>query len=310
MKILPSIVRVKKIEAPQLQTHFSETELEKAAQLILEMEGVVIPLILLRTEPESESYRIIDGHFEYYAALKAMEIDSRKGSKINAYIIESEEEKAAYEQQIEMFRQRKSIQSQTPLLPSPPEPVSPVSIEPIELNEAVPVDRLAVIEKTVMELASVKDTALHDAVAMMKTFIGDQMDHFGNQIRQTFDSQIKALSDQMKDLQASLETQKSVTIPTPPVEPQVKEEKPTPPSVIPEQKFLKELNEPLTPELTLKLKGALEMVGLKNKIEEVINRIKSERQKWPFQNIADMRKRVRGTGLGPKKIEEIVNHWY
>jgi hypothetical protein len=109
MKLTPSIVRIKKIEPPKTQIELSETQLDEAAQLILELQGVVTPLILLRTAPESESYRVIDGYFEYLAAKKAMEIDSRKGSMINAYIIESDNEIAVYNKQIEVFRQRKII---------------------------------------------------------------------------------------------------------------------------------------------------------------------------------------------------------
>jgi len=319
-KISHAIVMVEDIHASVPRTEFSETDLNQAAQLILKMEGVITPPILLQTG--IDSYTVVEGNFEYYAALMAEEIEPLKGETINAYVIESEDEKLAYEQQIEMFRQRKSIQSQTPVLPEPPEPVSTEAIEPSEVLPAnqlatieVAADRLAPLEKTVTELANIKDSkdsTLHDAVAMMKTF-GDQIDHLGNEIRQTFNSQLKALSDQMKDLQASLKTQTPATISTTSsAEEEVKQdtEKQEPPRLSNEQKFLNALNEPLTPELMSKLTGVLEMVGLKNKKEGIIKRIKSEQQIWPFQSIQDLGKRVKGTGLGPKKIENIVNHWY
>ena len=316
-KISHAIVMVEDIHSSVPRTEFSETDLNEAAQLILKMQGIITPPILLQTG--IDSYTVVEGHFEYYAALRAEEIEPLKGETINAYVIESEEEKAAYEQQIEMFRLRKSIQSQTPVLPPVPEPVSSEASEASEASEPsevvpanhlatieVPADRLAAIEKTVTELASIKDSTLHDAVAMMKTF-GDQI---GNEIRQTFDSQLKALSDQMKDLQTSLKMQTSGTIPTPSSGAEVKPEQPKPPTLSNEQTFLNALNEPLTPELMSKLTGALEMVGLNKKKEGIINRIKSELQRWPFQSIKDLEKRLKGTGLGPKKIENIVNHWY
>jgi hypothetical protein len=72
----------------------------------LELAGVITPLILLRTQPEAESYKVIDGDFEYYAALEAMEIEPRQRNRINAYIVESEEELPFYQKQIEVFRKQ------------------------------------------------------------------------------------------------------------------------------------------------------------------------------------------------------------
>lgn len=167
-KISPSIVRVTKIEPPQDKIEVSETQLEEAAQLILEMQGVVTPLILLRTAPESESYRVIDGEFEYLAAKKAMEIDSRKGSMINAYIIESDNEIAVYNKQIEVFRQRKIIpaSSSQPIL----EPIAPSDNE----LEA----RITALETEMRELKNEfksRDNVLLDAIKQMGNQIAAQI---------------------------------------------------------------------------------------------------------------------------------------
>ncbi len=103
-KISPAIVLIKDIHSSQPRSVFSETELEKAAQLILAIEGVINPIVLIRTGVTA--YEVVNGHFEYYAALKAKEIDSLRGETINAYIIESEDEKEIFEQQITVFRSR------------------------------------------------------------------------------------------------------------------------------------------------------------------------------------------------------------
>ncbi|MCK5524178.1 MAG: hypothetical protein KAI83_13690 [Thiomargarita sp.] len=55
---------------------------------------------------QAESYRVIEGDFEYYAALQAMEIEPRQRNRINAYIVESEEELPFYQKQIEVFRKQ------------------------------------------------------------------------------------------------------------------------------------------------------------------------------------------------------------
>ncbi|MDM8561208.1 hypothetical protein [Candidatus Parabeggiatoa sp. HSG14] len=110
-RVLSSIVMVEDIKSPTTSKVFSESELEKAAQLILQREGLITPLIVL--ENGIDSYTLIEGEFEYYAALRAREIDPIKGETINAYVARSEKELPFYEQQIEMFR--RSAQTEKPL---------------------------------------------------------------------------------------------------------------------------------------------------------------------------------------------------
>jgi hypothetical protein len=333
MKISPSIVRIKKIESPTIPMEFDEIQLEKAAQLVLKMEGTITPIILRRTEPEKEAYTIIDGYFEYYAALKAMEIDSRKGKTINAYIIESEDETSMYVQQIEVFRQRQSAQPQTSML-SKSEFIEVTSSQEMADNSFVAIEKTLnqlvakndALEKTMTEMR-VRGNVLYDAVEAIKQ-VGDQVGNIGAQIKQELGDQIRnVISDQMKILKTSLEISRSPVTMTPSepsvqtIEPVILEESPKPPEdtiaqppVIPimEQKFLKELNEPPPSKFTLKLGRALETVGIKqqqNK-EKVISRIDNERQKWPFTSIDELAKRIKGSGLGPKKIEKMVNQWY
>jgi hypothetical protein len=117
-QISHSVVMVEDIQPSLPRTEFSESDLDKAAQLILKMEGLINPLILQETEVES--YTIIEGHFEYYAALRAGEIDPINGETINAYIIDSDDELPFYEQQIELFRQRQSAPTQAASKEPPP----------------------------------------------------------------------------------------------------------------------------------------------------------------------------------------------
>ncbi len=104
MKLSTSLVAVKKIGSSTSRTDFSEEQLEEVAKLILKAEGVINPIILSRTS--LESYEVIDGHFEYYAAVKARELDPRKGEMIGAFILEEEKEEAIREQ-IKAIRESK-----------------------------------------------------------------------------------------------------------------------------------------------------------------------------------------------------------
>ncbi|WP_414562780.1 MULTISPECIES: ParB N-terminal domain-containing protein [unclassified Anabaena] len=106
MKLSTSLVAVKKISCTKPRSLFSDDELEKAAQSILESEGVINPIVIRRTS--LKSYELVDGAFEFYAAARAREIDPRKGEMISVFIIEPENEEVLTKQ-VELFRKSKSL---------------------------------------------------------------------------------------------------------------------------------------------------------------------------------------------------------
>jgi hypothetical protein len=95
-KLLLSLVLVKKITSIVPRANFADRDLEKVAQLILESGGLINPMILRRNG--MDAYEIVDGDFEYYAAVKAREINPLKGETIGAFILEPENEKLLLEQ--------------------------------------------------------------------------------------------------------------------------------------------------------------------------------------------------------------------
>lgn len=124
MKLSTALVAVKKINSAVPRSNFSESELNRAAQLILKAEGIINPLVIRRTS--LESYEVVDGDFEYHVAARAREIDPRKGEMIGAFIIDSENEEVLLEQ-IKALRMRASdrgepaasgIEAQSPLTSS------------------------------------------------------------------------------------------------------------------------------------------------------------------------------------------------
>ncbi|TVQ49037.1 MAG: hypothetical protein EA365_00755 [Gloeocapsa sp. DLM2.Bin57] len=100
-KLSTLLVAVRKISSPIPRSQFPEDKIEAIAQLILAVEGLINPLVLRRTS--LESFEVISGHLEYYAAVRAREIDLRKGEMINAYVLEGENEEIL-EQQVELLR--------------------------------------------------------------------------------------------------------------------------------------------------------------------------------------------------------------
>lgn len=95
-KLSPSLVAVKKITSKVPRDNFADRDLEKVAQLILELGGLINPIVLRRNG--MDAYEIVDGDFEYYAAAKAREINPKKGETIGAFILEPENEEPLLEQ--------------------------------------------------------------------------------------------------------------------------------------------------------------------------------------------------------------------
>lgn len=110
MKLLTSLVSVKRINSSVPRSKFNEHDIEKASQAILDAEGIINPIILEKID--LESYEVFSGHFEYYAAAKAREIDPRKGEMISAFIIEDDKENSI-KKQVEILRKSHDDQSIT-----------------------------------------------------------------------------------------------------------------------------------------------------------------------------------------------------
>lgn len=106
MKLSTSLVAVRKISSTVPRSSFADDELEQIAKLILAVEGIINPIILHKTS--LESYEVVDGHFEYYAAARAREIDLRRGEMIGAYIIEPDNEEIIKEQ-VKLLRRQKLL---------------------------------------------------------------------------------------------------------------------------------------------------------------------------------------------------------
>ncbi|MCC5607356.1 hypothetical protein LC612_11285 [Nostoc sp. CHAB 5834] len=105
-----SFVPVKQITSSVPRSSFSDDALNRIAELILKGEGIINPLILRSTS--LQSYEVVDGHFEYYAAARAREINLQKGEMIGAFILESNNYEALEEQV-------KFLRTQNVSIPSP-----------------------------------------------------------------------------------------------------------------------------------------------------------------------------------------------
>jgi hypothetical protein len=116
MKLSTSLVAVKKITSQVDRSTFASADLDHAARLILNIEGVINPLILQRIS--LDAYEVVDGDFEYYAAARAREIDPLKGEFVSAFIINSDNE-GTLKSQVKMLRKQSAPTETEPVATTP-----------------------------------------------------------------------------------------------------------------------------------------------------------------------------------------------
>ena len=97
MSLLTSSIDLDMIESPAVDAipQLNEGDVEELAKLLLLSGDTVRPIILRRISPIS--FQILEGYFEYFAALKAQEIDDRFAS-VRAYVVPTELESTILEQ--------------------------------------------------------------------------------------------------------------------------------------------------------------------------------------------------------------------
>lgn len=108
-------VNVDAIESDAAVGEYMPDDIEKAARLILE-HGLAIPLILVgeNIRTPKERYKVLHGHLAYYAALKAQELDPRRGETVRASVISSDI-KEDVEAQIDLLAEKQAADT----LPQP-----------------------------------------------------------------------------------------------------------------------------------------------------------------------------------------------
>jgi predicted component of type VI protein secretion system len=132
--MLPAIILVKRVRSEIARETFSPEALEEAAQAILVAGGLICPLVVEREG--LQDYKVLDGHFQYWAAVRAREINPRAGEKVNAWILE-EGNRQGVEAQLRLFRQPVATVPVTePVTEPAPQPVPEPVTEPVAKKPA------------------------------------------------------------------------------------------------------------------------------------------------------------------------------
>ncbi|MEG4422923.1 MULTISPECIES: ParB N-terminal domain-containing protein [unclassified Microcoleus] len=302
-KLSPSLVAVKKITSAVPRSNFAEPDLEKLAQLILELGGLINPIIVRRNG--MDAYEIVDGDFEYYAAAKAREIHPQKGETIGAFILEPENEGLLLEQ-VQALRKSAKTENlvenpETGFLyentSSPPadsikNPVSLVEVPHLGENETTE-DSSSLEQRltNIQALFAIQINELKAEYAREQQVLAQSIQEIENRILQQVPLLVESgLASRINELKADSPPEKMVV-----------ERIPEFANVASESMSLLEaLNTLEKNQLSANLKDA----GLKLPVIQIILK---ERDARPFVSFANVVERVKG--LTDKTMIKIIDKW-
>ncbi|MBD2187307.1 hypothetical protein [Pseudanabaena mucicola] len=165
MSLLTSSVDLDTISRPEsVIPHFPSSQIEHLANLFLAAGDTVSPILLRKISPIS--FEVLEGHFEYLAALKAQEIDEQF-TAIRAYVVPPDLESTILEQY--QFLRSHSL---------------PTTTEPQPAREKVPTQQidLAQLEQSISNHLEQKLSASIDRVVEER--VNSSLQVFANQITQ------------------------------------------------------------------------------------------------------------------------------
>jgi ParB family chromosome partitioning protein len=285
-KLFPSLVAVKRITCTVPRSNFAEPDLDKLARLILDSGGLINPIIVRRTS--MDSYEIVDGNFEYYAAARAKEIQPLKGETIGAFILEPENEEILREQ-LEILRKTAITENigknETPKELSITESVgeNPVS-EPLSSFEQRLINIEARLENQINELKAEQ--------AREKQVLAERIQEVENLFSQQLPLLIEAeLNRRIERLKLEIEAAKPPAVERPSVTPILSSSMP--------------LLEALNTQDKAQLKASLEATKFLK--APVIQLILKERDVRPFVSFANVVERIKG--LTDKTMIKIIDCW-
>jgi hypothetical protein len=99
-KLMLLIVTVARITSDMPASNFDRNELELLGELSLTLGGFAIPPVVVR---DTSGYKVISGHLQYRAAVRARQLNPRNGENIPVLLLESENQSVALAQ-LKMLR--------------------------------------------------------------------------------------------------------------------------------------------------------------------------------------------------------------
>lgn len=132
MLLSPEFILVKEITSNVDSSNFNDSDIQELAESILEAEGLIRPITVKPTG--IDSYEVIDGHLEYWAAVRAKEINPRDGERIGAFVVEGKKAEAI-EKQVKLLNKIHSTTTEKhPQETAQKIDTQPIAAEPEKIN--------------------------------------------------------------------------------------------------------------------------------------------------------------------------------
>ncbi|NUN66412.1 ParB N-terminal domain-containing protein [Pseudanabaena biceps] len=294
MKLSTSLVAVKKITATSSRLDFESEQIERLAEQILRAEGIISPLIVRRTS--LQSYEIVSGYFEYHAAVRAREIDPRKGEMIAVYIIEPDDERMseAITEQIKLLH--RSGELDNIYSPIPSTDILTPAINSQELNQDLKIIKDLERQFTSVEKALMNELS-NQSLNMQRLEI--KLDSLTNSLVSLLDNKVEEYLNKLNNL-SLVDIPKAATSQPTKVKSTKKQAK-----VNESDYVLNDLNNLAFDELFQKM---LRLGYAESNAVIITNDIIQKRSLYTFTSISDVRKHVKGFNK-PKKIDDLCNLW-
>jgi DNA uptake protein ComE-like DNA-binding protein len=271
MTLLTESIDIDAIASNLPRSHFSESEIAQLADSILKSGGIINPLIL--RQKMVMSYEVVEGHLEYYAAVKANQIDSDFES-IRAFVVTPQNQIAICEQ-VKLLRT--AIAS----------PISP----PTEIPASIPTKDSINLQK------------LEAQVQRLEQRLNADFGGLNQKIDALYDAIAGFIANSTKiipePVAPAVKTQKTSAKKEPSPTKSIKLKAANEPN-LEETPVLNQINTLELRELALKLDRAGARANIRNNIFV-------ERDKSPFTSLHDLQQRV--DGLGEKTLKKIVEKW-
>ena len=112
MRFGTMFVETKRIISSIKRSAFSEEELTRFAEKLIKLEGTIRPPVVQETGMYTREYEVIYGHFEYYVAVRAMELDEDRGDMTSVFLLtptdKAPEKEAAILELVKLFAEKES----------------------------------------------------------------------------------------------------------------------------------------------------------------------------------------------------------
>ncbi len=278
MSVLTSSIDLDMIEPPlpSMAAQFNASELEYFAKLLLKSGDTVRPIILSKISPIS--FRILEGYFEYYAALKAQEMNEQF-TAIRAYVAPKEIESSLLEQ-YQFLRDRHSQD----------QPVSR------DNHDKHPTHTITFDESSLRKIVGQLEVSLNQTLKSLSTDLSTKIARLDQRITELSNtvstSTIQANHSQTKHLKTEVsKNKKTIDIAI---------------DITKANKILEDMNTMSVHELQVQIAKSKPRVSIVSNFAEAIHK---ERQTSFYTSIDDVYSRAKVKGLAEATFKKITNAW-